>query len=241
MLRQWFDVHRQLKSLCVDHKLRPGKRHNDYGQIHRSLITGLLSGIAYKTDSREYTGAGGIKFNLWPGSGLRAKPPDWILAAEIVETGKRYARTVAKIDPTWIEPLAEHLVKRSFADPYWSKKRQSAMADERVSLFGLPIVARRPIRYGPIDPTVSRQLLIEHGLVGQQMRTQPKVSATESTSAGRDPIVGGQNQKPRMDYRRLSADSLLRSDFARIGLRRGFVESLPQGRFRFAFQPLLFG
>ncbi len=128
-----------------------------------------------QSDGREYTGAGGIQFRIWPGSGVAKgkSKPAWILAAEIVETGQRYGRTVAQIDPDWIEPLALHLVRRSYSEPHWSKKRQSATAYEKVSLFGLPIVVRRPVRYGAIDPAHARELLIEKGLVEDQMRSEP--------------------------------------------------------------------
>lgn len=191
LVQQWMDIYRQLRSLCRDHRLHWASDAENYAAIHQSLLAGLLSGIAMRTERREYTGQGGIKFALWPGSGVvkthqsrstdrnknQAKDPNtagqlpaWILVAEIVETAHRFGRTVAKIDPDWIESRAEHLLKHSYSDPYWSKKRQSAMAYEKVSLFGLPIVPRRPIRYGNIDPDHSRQLLIEQGLVGDQMK-----------------------------------------------------------------------
>ncbi len=194
LVQQWMDIHRQLKSMVREHKLHWSQREADpdYAAIHQSLLTGFLSGVALQTDRREYTGQGGIKFFLWPGSGVvkhaqeqqnqkqkkdskdeNNTRPKWILVAEIVETAKRYGRTIAKIDPTWIEPLAEHLVKHSYSEPHWSKKRQSAMAYEKVSLFGLPIVARRLMRYGNVDPDHSRQLLIEKGLVEFEMKRIP--------------------------------------------------------------------
>ncbi len=173
LLQQWMDVHRQLKSLARENKLRMSTDRDNYESIHQAILTGMLSGVAMQSDRREYTGGGGVKFNIWPGSGTVKKPPKWILVAEIVETAKRYGRNVARIDPSWIEPLAGHLVKRNYSEPHWSKKRQSATAYERVSLFGLPIVARRPVRYGPIDPDLSRQLLIDQGLSEDQMRVAP--------------------------------------------------------------------
>ncbi len=193
LVQQWMDVHRQLKSLARDNKLSYASDPDNYASIHQSLLTGLLSGVAMQTEKREYTGQGGIKFFLWPGSGIvkaqqsrpkqnRGEPqdkqnksslPKWVLVSEIVETANRYGRTAARIDTDWIEPLAEHLVKRSYSEPHWSKKRQSAMAYEKVSLFGLPIVARRPVRYGNIDPELSRRMLIEEGLVANQMKVSP--------------------------------------------------------------------
>ncbi len=190
LVQQWMDVYRQLRSLVSEQRLPMTSDPENDASIHQSVLTGLLSGVAMLNDRREYTGQGGIRFFLWPGSAL-AKPrsrnapvpatqskesgglPKWILVAEVVETTHRFGRTVARIDPQWIEPLAEHLVKRSYSEPHWSKKRQSAMAYEKVSLYGLPIVARRPVRYGNIDPEYSRQLLIEQGLVGDQMKQDP--------------------------------------------------------------------
>jgi ATP-dependent helicase HrpA len=168
LLRQWQDIHRQLRSMVIDGRMVSRNipaRKNDYGCIHRSLLAGLLSGIAMLGQRHEYTGAGGIQFHLWPGSGVFESKPKWGVAAEIVETTRRYARTVAKISPEWIEPLAAHLTKSRYSDPHWSKKRQSVVASEHVSLWGLPIVSGRAVNYGKIDPEVARRLMIEEGLV----------------------------------------------------------------------------
>ena len=175
LVQQWMDVHRQLKSLCREHRLHLASDGDNYASIHQSLLTGLLSGVAMLIDRREYVGAGGIKFVLWPGSGVakRKSKPEWVLVAEIVETSQRFGRMVARIDPGWIEALATHIVRRSYSDPHWSKKQQSAMALEKVSLFGLPVVAGRPVRYGSIDPQHARQLFIEKGLVEGEMRSDP--------------------------------------------------------------------
>ncbi len=169
-MRQWQDVHRQMLRLVEQTGMKPGARHNDSAALHRSLMTGLLSGIAFKGDGHEYTGCGGVKFVLWPGSGVFKSGPKWIMVSEILETSRRYGRTVAKIDPSWIEPLAEHVLKRSHSEPHWSKKHETCMAYERVSLFGLPIVLRRRVRFATKEPDVSRQLMIQHGLVEGQMR-----------------------------------------------------------------------
>ena len=164
-LREWADLHRQLHAICQSAKMRAGPRSDNYDAIHRALLTGLLSGVAFRTDKFEYTGAGGLKFNLWPGSGLFENRPDWILVNEIVETTKRYGRTAAKLQSNWIEPIAEHLVKRQVSDGHWHQKSQRPMAFEKVTLFGLPIVARRRIALGPRDPQTARRLFIEEGLV----------------------------------------------------------------------------
>ncbi len=162
---------RLLPSQAADEDLVPQDR---YDAIHRSLLTGLLSGVAMLTDKNRYAGAGGLQLSLWPGSGVFAKPPKWIVAAELVETSRTYARTVARIQPQWLEDLAEHLVRRSYSDPHWSKKQGGAFCYERVNLFGLPIVLRRRVPLAPVDPTTARELLIEQGLVERQLPTRAK-------------------------------------------------------------------
>ncbi len=135
-------------------------------RIHRALLTGFLASIANREgESTEYTAAGGMKGVVWPGSGTFGSKPKWIVAAELIETSKRYLRTVARIDPAWIESLAEHLVTRTHSEPHWDRAAGSAMAFERVSLFGLTIVPRRKVRLGRVDPVAARRLLIQHGLV----------------------------------------------------------------------------
>ena len=144
-----------------------------YDAIHRAILTGLLSGIAQRGEGHEYTVAGGGKVVLWPGSGLFRGTAKWVVAAEQVETTRRYLRCCARIDPRWIEPLAGHLIKRTYSDMHWESKWASAAALERLMLFGLVIVAGRPVRYGLIDPDASRQLFIEHGLVQGDLQPKP--------------------------------------------------------------------
>ena len=134
--------------------------------IHRALLTGFLSSIAQRSgETSEYQTGGGLKSVVWPGSGTFAKKPKWVVAAEVIETSKQYLRTVARIDPAWIEALAGHLVTRTQSEPHWDRDGGSAAAFEKVSLFGLTIVPRRKVRLGRINPTLSRELLIQHGLV----------------------------------------------------------------------------
>ena len=168
LMRQWQDIHRQLRSMVIDQRLKTRSRKDDYNAIHRSLLAGLLSGVALLGDRHEYTGAGNIKFHLWPGSGVFDAKPKWIVAGEVVETTRRYGRTIGKISPDWIEGLAQHLVKRRYADPHWSKKRQTVMASEHVSLFGLPIVSGRLVGYAKVEPEASRDLFIEKALAGDE-------------------------------------------------------------------------
>ncbi len=163
-MREWMEVHRQLLQLVTSTRLKPHKRKDDYDAIHQSLLTGFLSGVAYRSADHEYTGAGGIKFFLWPGSGLFATKPKWCLIEELIETRRRYGRTVGGIKPEWIEPLADHVVKRNYNDPHWHRKSGRVMAWESVTLFGLPVVQRRRVAYGPIDPEVASEVFVAEGL-----------------------------------------------------------------------------
>ncbi|NUQ66238.1 MAG: ATP-dependent RNA helicase HrpA [Pirellulales bacterium] len=164
-MREWTDIHLQLLQLVEQAGLQPGKRRDDFGAIHRAVLSGLLSNLGFRTDSGEYAVAGGGKAQLWPGSAVFKARPTWVVAAEVVETTRRYLRTCARIDPRWIESIAGHLIKRSYSDPHWQRATASAMAVERVTLFGLTVVPGRKVRYGPIKPDVARALLIQNGLV----------------------------------------------------------------------------
>ncbi len=169
-LREWADIYRQLRMLCEESGRRLPARRDDYDTVHQALLSGLLAGVAYRSGTHEYTGAGDIRLQLWPGSALFAQRPKWIMAAELVETNRRYCRVVARIDPAWIEPLADHLVHRHYDEPHWDSHAGSALAYERVSLFGLPIVSRRRVPLAPVDPATARQLFIQHGLVEGDLR-----------------------------------------------------------------------
>ncbi|MCA9266462.1 MAG: ATP-dependent RNA helicase HrpA, partial [Planctomycetales bacterium] len=163
-LREWTEVHRQLMQLVANDRMSIGRRSNRYDAIHRALLAGYLSGVAMRTGDHEYTGAGGIKFHLWPGSCLLGSKPTWIVCGELVETSRRFGRTVAKIEPDWIERLAQHLVKRHYSEPHWYDKTGAVMAHERVTLWGLPIVAQRRVHYHKIDPVAAREIFIREGL-----------------------------------------------------------------------------
>ncbi|MHB8955309.1 MAG: ATP-dependent RNA helicase HrpA [Pirellulaceae bacterium] len=172
-LREWADIYRQLRRLVEESGRKLHPRRDEYDTIHQALLCGLLSGIAYRSDAYEYTGAGDNRLHIWPGSALFAQRPKWITAAELVETSRRYGRIVARINPDWIEPLAEHLVNRTYDEPHWDSRSGSAMVFERVSLFGLPIVPRRRVPLGPVEPETARQLLIQHGLVEGDVSKKP--------------------------------------------------------------------
>ena len=171
-MREWIDIHLQLLKLVEQAGMRQAPRKDDYNAIHRALLTGLLSNIALRGETSEYTVAGGGKAFLWPGSGTIAKKPKWIVAGEVVETSRRYLRAVARIDPNWIERLSEHLVTRTYSEPHWSEGACATMAFERVSLFGLTIVPRRGVAYGAIDPVVSREFMVRDGLAAGNFKTK---------------------------------------------------------------------
>ena len=172
-IQEWRDIHSQLLTLAREMGLRPNDDDADYESIHRALLTGLLGNVALRGDEREYGGARNLKFRLFPGSVLARKPPRWVMAAELVETGQRYLRTAAAIEPAWVEAAAaDGLLKRSYAEPHWERRRAQVVAFERVTLYGLPLVERRRVHYGPIDPVVSRELFIRHALVLGEYRSR---------------------------------------------------------------------
>ena len=166
-LREWSDVHRQLADLARSAKLPRGSHSGDsYDPIHRALLAGLLGKAMYRPDDGpEYTAAGGVKCVLWPGSGIFRKKPKWAMAAELVETGRRYARTAARISPQWIEPLAGHVVRYEWSEPRWNPDAGSAQCDEKVTLYGLPVVPRRAAGLAKYDALLARTLFIQHGLL----------------------------------------------------------------------------
>ncbi len=167
-LREWQDIHRQLVEMLRQMGMRQEPEDQppaSYAAIHRALLTGLLSSVGQRTDTGEYEGPRGVRFWLFPGSGLFAAKPRWVMAAELVETTKLYARSVAKISPHWIERLAAHLTQRTYADPHWHQKSGDVEGFESVLLQGLPVVHRRRISFGPIDAKVAREIFIYEALV----------------------------------------------------------------------------
>ena len=172
-IREWQDVHTQLRQSVRDLGLSLNEPDASDDAVHRSLLAGLLSHIGLRdAETREYVGARNARFAIFPGSPVGKKPPRWVMASELVETSRLWARTVARIDPDWIEPLAEHLVKRSYSEPHWSKRRGAVLAREKVTLYGVPIIVDRSVTYGRIDPAVSRELFIRHALVQGEWSTR---------------------------------------------------------------------
>ena len=172
-LREWRDVHSQLVQLAEEQKWRVNTTPATFEQIHRGLLTGLLGNIGIKADvEAHYMGARGIKFYVHPGSTLGKKAGKWIMAAELIETTRLYARTIANIEPQWIEEAGAHLLKRSQHDPRWEKRSAQAMAMERASLYGLLIYSQRRIDYSKVNPKHARELLIRGALVEGEYETR---------------------------------------------------------------------
>ena len=174
-IREWQDIYQQIRLAVREMGLPINSEKAEYQQIHTALLSGLLSHIGLKeAEKQQYLGARNAHFAIFPNSVLFKKQPKWVMAAELVETSKLWGRMVAEIEPEWIEPLAEHLTKKSYSEPRWSKSRGAVIADEKVSLYGVPIVAARPVNYGAIDPRVSREIFIQSALVEGDWNTKHK-------------------------------------------------------------------
>lgn len=168
-MREWANLCQQLEEDLAALGARPRRRRGTREAIHRSLLSGLLSRIGRKVDRPEYEGAHSTWFRIHPGSGLSGKRPAWVVAAELVQTSRLYARTVAAVTPEWIEAQAGERCRRSYTLPRWDEETGHVRAFERVTVFGLPVVQQRTVHYGPVDPVASRQILIEEGLVEGRM------------------------------------------------------------------------
>ncbi len=191
-VREWQDLHGQLQSLTADLGVSTDSSSSERSVVHTALLSGLLSHVGMKVvlatarpgaggaegagrgrrPLTEYLGARGTRFAIFPGSALARKPPDWVVAAELVETSRLWGRLVASIEPEWVEPVAAHLVKRDYSEPRWSKKRGAVVATEKVTLYGIPIVADRAVNFAGIDPVTSRELFIRHALVEGDWETR---------------------------------------------------------------------
>lgn len=175
-IREWQDIYAQLRTVAkqMDMQVEEPSAGTDAPEqsVHVSLLAGLLSHIGLKdTEKNEYLGARSAKFAIFPGSALFKKQPRFVMSAELVETSRLWARVNAKVEPEWIEPLAQHLLKRTYSEPHWEKDQAAVMAYERVTLYGVPIVAQRKINFGRIDAEASRDLFIRNALVEGDWRT----------------------------------------------------------------------
>ncbi len=172
-MREWEEIYDQIVGILKEQRFKPNIAQASGEQIHRALLPGLLSKIGmYNPEARTYVGARQTRFVIHPSSSLSRKPPPWVMAAELVETSQLFARTVAKLDPAWVEQAAGALCKRSHSDPHWEQKLSQVMAREQVTVFGLPIVKQRPVAYAKFDPAYARELFITHALVRYEFTTK---------------------------------------------------------------------
>lgn len=172
-LKEWRELHSQLLQIVEEMDFKLNDKEGNYEQIHKSLLAGLLGNIGFKDgESDSYAGARGIRFHVAPGSCLKKTRPKWVIAAELVDTTKLYARCVAKIEPDWIEPLARGLTQSTYTDPRWDRKPAQVVAWERVSLYGLTVVPKRRVHYGPINPQESREIFIREALANMEFDTR---------------------------------------------------------------------
>lgn len=177
-IREWQDIYSQLRTVAKSMGIHVNEADAPETSVHISLLAGLLSHIGLKdTDKNEYLGARSAKFAIFPGSSLFKKQPKFLMSAELVETSRLWARVNAKVEPEWVEPLAQHLIKRTYSEPHWEKDQAAVMAFEKVTLYGVPIVAQRKINYGRIDAEISRDLFIRNALVEGDWRTPHKFYA----------------------------------------------------------------
>jgi ATP-dependent helicase HrpA len=185
-VREWRDIHSQLHTVVAEHKWKLNTQPASYEQLHKAMLSGLLGNVGWKLEetpnastgarpgggSGEYLGARGIKFFPHPGAHLKKKPGRWIVAAELVETTRLFGRGIANIDPTWIEEVAGHLLRKQVLDPHWEKKAGDVMALERATLYGLVVYSGRRVHFGPVDMHGAREIFIREALVAGQWETR---------------------------------------------------------------------
>ncbi|WP_341937870.1 ATP-dependent RNA helicase HrpA [Marinimicrobium sp. C2-29] len=204
--REWRDIHHQLKLSLRDLKLKENAEAAEYEPVHRALVTGLLGNLGFNIEDREYLGARNRKFNIFPGSSQFKKTPKWIVAAELLETSKLYAHTVAKIDPQWALSAAGHLVKRHHFEPHYDPRSGRVKAFEKVTLYGLVLVEKQRVDYTDLDPVACREVFIRSALVeGRYARKQAR---------GKPPAFFTHNQKLIADLDELEAKSRRRDILA---------------------------
>ena len=210
-LHEWGQLHGQLGQIARAEGWKPGRvGQAEPEAVHRSLLAGLLSGIGQHHEAGEYQGARGHKFRIFPGSSLARRQPGWLMAAELVETGRTYARMVAPIQPAWLEQQAAHLVRRRHFDPSWDRRSGRVMGYEQVSLFGLVLIEKRSVHYGPHDPEVARQMFIRHALVRGEIHS--RASFLKHNQALRDELAEHEQRRRKRDV--LAAESALEAFFA---------------------------
>jgi ATP-dependent helicase HrpA len=167
-LREWQEVHSQLREAITDLGLRPNQIDANYAELHQAILTGFLGGIGTLEENREYLGARSTRFVIAPGTPLAKKPPKWLVAASLVETTRMFARMVAAVEPEWIEAAGEHLLKRSYSEPHWEAQRGFVAAFETTALYGLNLSAKRRVNYGSVAPAEAREIFVRAALVEGQ-------------------------------------------------------------------------
>lgn len=184
-LKEWRELYKQLLEIVQEMQFKLNTKEANYEQIHRALLAGLLGNIGFKDgDNDAYSGARSIRFHVAPGSCLKRTRPKWVMAAELIDTAKLYARCVAKIEPDWIEPLARELTNSQYSDPRWDRKKSQVTAWERVSLYGLTVVPKRRVHYGPINQQVSHEIFLREALANMELETKaPFFNANRSVIA----------------------------------------------------------
>ncbi|MEY8673086.1 ATP-dependent RNA helicase HrpA [Francisella philomiragia] len=198
---EWNDIYRQIVEVVHQFKWKLSSNEKlDYENLHKAIASGFLSNIGFNYENAEYLGARGLKFFIFPGSSQFKVKPKWLLSSEIVETTKTYARNVAKIEPEWLESLAEHLIKKHYDEPIWSKKRRAVVVNERITLYGLEIVSKRSVQYAKINPQEAREIFIREALVNgdfdskayfyqQNLKLINQVEELENKSRRKDILV----------------------------------------------------
>ncbi|WP_455210943.1 ATP-dependent RNA helicase HrpA [Kaarinaea lacus] len=203
-MKEWRDVYKQLHTLVTEMGWRQNTEPAEYSQLHKAILAGLISNVGFKSDKYEYQGQRNVRFYIHPGSILHKNTPKWIMAAEIVETTKLYARLAAKIESQYVEEVASHLLKRSYYEAHWEKKSGYVVAYESVSLYGLIINPKRRVNYGPIDAKTSREIFIRAALVERQLNSKldfyvanelliSEVEELEAKARRRDILIDDQN------------------------------------------------
>jgi ATP-dependent RNA helicase HrpA len=170
-MREWQDIHRQLRHVCTEMKLTINSESASYQNIHCAILTGMPSHVAFLSDKHEYTGARDIKSYLFPASGQFEKKPKWMVAADLVETTRLYARNVAKIESKWLINTAKHLLKHDYSDAHWDSKSARVVALQKISLYGMVLIAGKRVNYGPVNPLESKALFIRNALLEDDLET----------------------------------------------------------------------
>ena len=171
-MREWRDIHRQLHIVCKELGLKERDESANYEAVHKALLSGMLSQIGFKAEGQEYLGARNRRFFLFPGSSIYKKAPKWVMAAEMVETSRLYARTLAKIEPEWIEEIGKPLLKYQYFEPHWSTQRGQVLAFEQSTLYGLIVNPKKRVNYATTHPEEAREILITEGLVAQRLKSR---------------------------------------------------------------------